>query len=292
MTPLSRLTIALASVPDVDAALRLINEELEDDKLMGVVLLAVDGRRGVIVDRAAGSALPPHGSGTGRVQVALDYLPAPARAVLLDGRRFAQVGEQGMQYARLLGITLPGDDVRLWIKGIVLDGTLTAVVAAYDGRRRGAGRLPEQMEPLVALFELAYARFYERDARFEAVATLHEVTARLRAEHTAAQVELEREITRLREARGDVIDRKRVEQLQAAAENARHRAATAEQRLAAVEQQVTSAVARLEQAHVQLHRQAETIRVQGETIRELEARLGLHHPDPAQQRRITPTTTP
>ncbi len=49
------------------------------------------------------------------------------------------------------------------------------------GLRCQAARAREP--PLATLFELAYARYYERDARFEAVAALHDVTTRMRAEH-------------------------------------------------------------------------------------------------------------
>ncbi|HXC25328.1 MAG TPA: hypothetical protein VNU46_05380 [Gemmatimonadaceae bacterium] len=267
------LAVGLLKAQDVDTALQLVSEALAVEKHTGVALLAFDARRNTIIDRRLDRAVtPPQGTkrntgGEESPQVALDHLPLPVRQTLLAGQHFADVGEQALQYARLLGILPPTDDIRLFLKGIVLDGVLTAVLAAYDGRRRGGTKLLERLEPLASMFELTYARLFERDARFEAVTALHDVTSRIRAEHANSVGELTREITRLRTARGDVIDRKRADDLEAAAENAQRRAIAAEKRLAAVEQQVTSAVARLEEAHLQIYRQAEELRVKSETGR-------------------------
>ena len=86
--------------------------------------------------------------GTGRSQVAIDHLPtAVRRHALLAGRGFTDVGEQPAQYARLLGITPPTDNIRLFLKGIVLDGALTAVLAVYEGGRKG-GSCCSVVEPL------------------------------------------------------------------------------------------------------------------------------------------------
>lgn len=286
------LLTSFLAAQDVDTALRLINDALAPEKQVGIVLLAFDARRNTIVDRAqapyqasrpltppmAARATPTHSE---RPQVALDHLPPQVRQTLLAGRQFADVGEQAPQYARLLGITPPADDTRLFLKGLVLDGVLTAVLAAYDARRRGGTKLLERLEPLAVMFELTYARLYERDARFEAVSALHDLTSRLRAEHAGTVAELEREIARLRSARGDVIDRKRVDELRAAAASGQSRAIAAEKRLSAVEQQVTSAVSRLEEAHLQIYRQAEELRVQSETIRRLEDERAALSNDPS-----------
>ena len=272
---------SLLTAPDLDTALRLMTDALAGEKQVGVTLLAFDARRNTIVDRSQAinrPLTPPVGARVNsavseRPQVALDHLPPAVRQTLLAGHQFADVGEQALQYARLLGITPPTDDIRLFLKGFIFDGVLTAVLAAYDGRRRSGAKLLERLEPLAAMFELTYARLFERDARFEAVAALHELTSRLRAEHASAASELEREITKLRTARGDVIDRKRADELRAAAGNGQRRAVAAEKRLAAVEQQVTSAVSRLEEAHLQIYRQTEELRAQRDTIRRLEETL-------------------
>lgn len=271
---LPALAADLALAPDASTALRAVHEELSgDDRRTGFVLLTVDPRRNALVnnqlaitDSGPEAALPPY------ALLALDHLPPTVQYAVLAGQRFADVGDQGSQYARLLGVEAGVGDFRLLLKGIVFEGALAAALALYDSGRRSGPKLLERANPLATLFELAYARFYERDARFEAVSALHDVTTRLRAEHASAVSGLEREVDRLRAAQragtSDVVHR-----LRDAVGAAERRAITAEQRLVAVEGQVVSAVDRLERTHVQLHQQDSTLRTQTELIRQLEARL-------------------
>ena len=273
MKSLPALAADLALAPDASAALRAVHDELSgDDRRTGFVLLTVDPRRNALVNRqlaAAGSgadeALPPY------ALLALDHLPPAVQYAVLAGQRFADVGDQGSQYARLLGVEAGVGDFRLLLKGIVLEGALAAALALYDSGRRSGVKLLERAQPLATLFELVYARFYERDARFEAVSALHEITTRLRAEHASAVSGLEREVERLRVAQragtSDVMHR-----LRDAVAAAEKRAIAAERRLVAVEGQVVNAVDRLERTHVQLHQQDSTLRSQAEMIRQLEAR--------------------
>jgi len=268
MPPKTLATLAtdLASTTDIDVALRIVNDELGADKHAGLSLLAFDGRRNTIFDRKA--VTPP--GGTERAHVGIDHLPVTVRYAVLAGQRFADVGDQAAQYARLLGIPVEGDDVRLYLKGLVIDGALSGVLALFERRKRG-GKMAERAEPLTALFEVVFARFFEREARFEAVAALHEITDRMRGEHAAALTQAEHEIARLRLGSGDGGDPRRAAELEVIVDRMRQRAETAERRLAAVEEQVTSAVGRLERAHVQIHQQSETLREQIERIRQLEA---------------------
>jgi hypothetical protein len=270
---LPALAADLALAPDASAALRLVHEELSGgDRSTGFVLLTVDPRRNALVneqlaaDTAPDGALPPY------ALLALDHLPPTVQYAVLAGQRFADVGDQGSQYARLLGVEAGVGDFRLMLKGVVFEGALAAALALYDSGRRSSSKLLERAAPLAILFELAYARFYERDARFEAVSALHDVTTRMRAEHASAVAGLEREVERLRAAQragtSDVIHK-----LRDAVGVAERRAIAAEQRLVAVEGQVVNAVDRLERTHVQLHHQDATLRAQADLIRQLEARL-------------------
>ena len=271
---LPALAADLALAPDASAALRAVHEELSgDDRRTGFVLLTVDPRRNALVNRqlveadnSSEAALPPY------ALLALDHLPPAVQYAVLAGQRFADVGDQGSQYARLLGVDAGVGDFRLLLKGIVFEGALAAALALYDSGRRSGAKLLEKANPLATLFELSYARFYERDARFEAVSALHDVTTRLRAEHASAVSGLEREVERLRAAQragtSDVIHR-----LRDAVGAAEKRAIAAERRLVAVEGQVVNAVDRLERTHVQLHQQDSTLRSQAEMIRQLEGRL-------------------
>ncbi|MGI8509162.1 MAG: hypothetical protein ACR2MQ_07545 [Gemmatimonadaceae bacterium] len=273
MPPKSLSTVAaeLVHAADADSALATVHQELAaPDKSTGFTLLTYDARREALVNRALLSEDTPGSAAASpdHAHVALDHLPPPVRYSLLTGQRFVDVGDQAAEYARLLGVELPGRELRLLLKGIVVEGALVAVTAAYDARRRSAAKLLERAEPLAGLFELAYVRLYERDARFEAVAALHDVTSRLRAEHASSVGALGRELERLRAAQLAGTTEV-VRQLRESLALAERQTAAAAQRLVAVEGQVVSAVERLERLHIQLAAQDATIRAQRETIREL-----------------------
>lgn len=272
-SPLAALAAQLATATDPHAALRVVHAELaQAERGAGFGLLRFDARRQTlspIAPQADGSA---PGARTPTATLALDHLPPTVQYAVLAGQRFAEVGDQSTQYAEILGLEPAASDLRLLLKGVVVDGALAAVLAAYDRRRRGGGKLLERAEPLAALFELAYARLSEREARFEAVAALHDITSRLRAEHASVTAALEREVERLRAAqRAGTSDI--VRSLRDAVAAAEQRAAAAEERLGAVEHQVVSAVERLDRAHQQLHDQAQLLRERDHTIRQLEQRL-------------------
>lgn len=269
-SPLAALAAQLATATDPHAALQIVHAELaQAERGAGFGLLRFDARRQTLspIGAPADGGAPRAATAT----LALDHLPPTVQYALLAGQRFAEVGDQSAQYAEILGLEPAGSDLRLLLKGIVVDGALAAVLATYDTRRRGGTKVLERAEPLAALFELAFARLSEREARFEAVAALHEITSRLRAEHASVTAALEREVERLRAAQragtSDVV-----RGLREAVAAAEHRAAAAEERLGAVEHQVVSAVERLDRAHQQLHEQAQLLREREQTIRQLEQR--------------------
>lgn len=267
---LSVIAAELVHAPDATAALAIVHDELAaGDRNTGFALFKFDARREALVSEANGLEVarsPDH------PHMALDHLPPAVRQIVLAGQRFADVGDQAAQYARLLGVELASLELRLLLKGIVVESSLIAVIAAYDVRRRSAAKLVERAEPLAGLLQLAYVRLYERDARFEAVSALHEITSRLRAEHASSLAALEREVDRLRAAqRAGTTDV--VRQMRDAVGVAESRAAAAEQRLVAVEAQVVSAVDRLERVHIQLAEQDATARANRERIRDLEQQL-------------------
>lgn len=287
-SPLAALAAQLATATDPHAALQIVNAELaQSERGAGFGLLRFDARRQTLspitphVDAPLGGS---HGTSQPASQpasqaarpaaatLALDHLPPTVQYAVLAGQRFAEVGDQSAQYAEVLGLEPAGLDLRLSLKGIVVDGALAAVLAVYDTRRRGNNKLMERAEPLAALFELAFGRLSEREARFEAVAALHDITSRLRAEHASVTAALEREVERLRAAQragtSDVV-----RGLRDAVAAAEQRAGAAEERLGAVEHQVVSAVERLDRAHQQLHEQAQQLREREQMIRLLEQRV-------------------
>lgn len=283
-SPLAALAAQLATAADPHAALQIVNAELaHSERGTGFGLLRFDARRQTLspiaphVDTPSGASHGATAPGSQAARpaaatLALDHLPPTVQYAVLAGQRFAEVGDQSAQYAEILGLEPAGLDPRLSLKGIVVDGALAAVLAVYDTRRRGNNKLMERAEPLAALFELAFARLSEREARFEAVAALHDITSRLRAEHASVTAALEREVERLRAAQragtSDVV-----RGLRDAIAAAEQRAGAAEERLGAVEHQVVSAVERLDRAHQQLHDQAQQLREREQTIRQLEQRV-------------------
>ena len=86
------------------------------------------------------------------------------------------------------------------VRGIPLDGHLEAVIALYEPRRIFGTRVVERFGPYVALFELAFARFSEREARQEAVRTLEDVTQRVHGEYVKRLSELDQELAQVRGA--------------------------------------------------------------------------------------------
>lgn len=271
---LPALAADLTLAPSASAALQAVHDELSGaDRHTGFVLLTVDPRRNALVNRR----LIPDDSGSdttipAHALLTLDHLPPVVQYAVLAGQRFVDVGDQSSQYARLLGVEAGVGAFRLLLKGIVFEGALAATLALYDTGHRSGPKLLDRANPLATLFELAYARFYEREARFEAVSALHDVTTRMRAEHASATAGFEREVARLRAAQragtSDVV-----RGLRDAVVAAEQRAIEAEQRLVAVEAQVVNAVDRLERTHIQLHDQDTALRAQAEMIRQMEARL-------------------
>jgi putative methionine-R-sulfoxide reductase with GAF domain len=130
---------------------------------------------------------------------------------------------------------------------------------------------------MVALFELAYQRFAEREAREEAVRTLEDVTQRVHGEYVARLADFEEQLVQARtNARGGAaIDAaatvKREREEARVAEETRRSA----RRLAALEQQLTAAVGQLEHAHIELHRRSEALRQRTRTLYLIERVLTL-----------------
>ncbi len=125
---------------------------------------------------------------------------------------------------------------------------------------------------MVALFELAYRRFMEREARDEAVHALEDVTRRVHAEYMSRLAQLEDELMVARRdgtPRASPVLAER--ELARAAEEMRR----AQQRTRALEQQVGAGTAQLEQAHVELHRRSELLRQRSRTLYLLERVLAL-----------------
>jgi putative methionine-R-sulfoxide reductase with GAF domain len=153
----------------------------------------------------------------------------------------------------------------LILRGIRAERQLTAILAVVEPRRVFGTKVTERLGPLVSLFELAQARFAEREAREEAVHALEEVTRRIHAEHEQRLAELERRLTRQTtelQAEGSEARIAREREDARRAEEARRAA----RHLAVLENQLTASIGQLEQAHIELHRRSEVLRQRTRTL--------------------------
>jgi hypothetical protein len=275
---LGSLAHALAAAPNLDAALVALGEGLADiDRSAFLALLRYDGRREMLVDR-----LTPSGGTVRRtpLETTFDHLPTPMRHVVLGGSQFVDLGDRSAEYARLFGMTPIADGGLLVLRGVKFDGYLAAIIVVYESRKIFGTRSSERFAPAVALFELGFARFLEREAREEAVRTLEDVTQRVHGEYVKKLAVLEEKLVSARRAAetpasGISVDAARIVALEREAARTTEDARRALRRADAVEQQVAAAVGRLEQAHVELHRRSESLRQKTRTLYLLDRLLTL-----------------
>jgi hypothetical protein len=257
---LASLAHALTVSPDLDAALVALGEGLaEVDRASHMALLRYDGRREMLADR-----LTPTGGGVERsaVETTFDHLPPPVRLTVAAGGQFVDLGDQSEEYARLFRLRPQAEGGWLTLRGIRFEGHLAAVIALYEPRKIFGTRASERFAPAVALFELAYVRFAEREAREEAVRTLEDVTQRVHGEYVRKLALLEEQLSK---ARGGT-DPAQVVAMEREVARSTEEARKAARKAQAVEQQVLAAVEQLEKAHVELHRRSESLRQKTRTI--------------------------
>lgn len=263
---LASLAHALSASPTLDAALVALAEALADiDRSARVTLFRYHPRKKMLRD-----ALVPNARGgvdTMPVKTAFDHLPPRLRAEIVHGGRFADFGDDSEQYARLLGLNDIGDGGMLALRGLTADGALAAVLALYEPRRIFGTRVVERFAPAAALFDLAFARSAEQEARHEAVRTLEQVTERVHGEYLEKLHALETELHRMEQHRQQMLTPSsqpvQPEQLLALEQEAARRrdeARRAVRRTKTAEQQLAAAVEQLERAHIELHRRSEIAR--------------------------------
>ena len=272
---LPQLAHSLNVAPTLDAALVALGETLlEVDRSAAVALFRFNERRGLLQER-----LTPQRNRVVResVDTRLDHLPPAALAAVGSSGEFVDLGERSVEFLRMLGWPAPAEDGMLSLRGLKSDGQLLAVLALSETRKFFGARTMERFAPAAALFDLAFARFAEREARDEAVRTLEDVTQRVHGEYVRKLGDLERE---LGEARGQAD---RLPQERAAAQVAVERAEAqaseevrrARHRAAQLDEQLTAAVSQLDAAHVELHRRGEALRERTRTLELLDRVLSL-----------------
>jgi len=274
---LASLAHSLSAASDLDAALVALGEALADvDRSAVVALFTFDARRQILRER-----LTPEGSSVtrARADTTLDHLPTRIRTQVSSGGQFADLGDQSDEYARLLGLAPSlNEEGLLALHGVQTDGHLSAVIALFEPRRFFGTRVVERFAPNVALFELAYARFAEQEARNEAVRTLEDVTQRVHGEYVKHLAALEQALAQARSTPSGMaatLSPERLLALEKESASSKEEARRATRRADAVEQQVAAAVGQLEQAHIELHRRGESLRQKTRTLYLIERVLAL-----------------
>jgi putative methionine-R-sulfoxide reductase with GAF domain len=260
---LASLAHALSIAPDLDAALVALGEALaEVDRSAHLALLRYDGRRDMLSER-----LTPTGGTVERspVETTIDHLPHAARLTVAAGGQFVDLAEQSDEYARLFRLRAQTAGGSLSLRGLRSEGVLAAVLALYEPKKVFGTRATERFAASVALFDLAFARFAEREAREEAVRTLEDVTQRVHGEYLRKLGELEVQLLHARgvAARGEGEP---VIALEKEVARATEEARRSTRRAVAVEHQVLAAVEQLEKAHIELHRRSEALRQKTRTL--------------------------
>ena len=264
---LASLAHALSAATDLDAAfVALADGLLETDREARVALLRLDAKRALLRERVlvAGGKIE-------RVplETSVDQFPKAVAQAIMEGGVFADLGDETPEFARMLAIPAVADGGYLAVRGVRVDRQLAAVVAVLEPKRMFGTRVSERFAPMVALFELAFLRFAEREARVEAVQTLEDVTQRVHGDYLARLAALEEQLREARSAAlgdgpgtaaADAVAQER--EVAKASEDARRTA----RRLAALDHQLTAAIGQLEQAHVELHRRSEALRQRTRTI--------------------------
>lgn len=266
---LASLAHALAAAPDLDQALIALGETLAElDRGASLALIEYDARRDMLRDR-----LTPVGAQVvrSRMETTFDHLPEPVRQRVLAGGPFIDVTDRSADYARLCGFPTLLDGGVLALRGMKMDGALGAVLALYEPRKIFGTRTTERLAPAIALFDLAYARLAERDAREEAVRTLEDVTQRVHGEYVRKLGTLEAELREVREVRNTPrevpsLDPAEMIAVQAEAARAVEEARRTARKAELADQQLTTAVSQLEQAHIELHRRSEALRQRTRTL--------------------------
>ncbi|HET8771950.1 MAG TPA: GAF domain-containing protein [Gemmatimonadaceae bacterium] len=261
---LTSLAHALGAATDLDAALVALAGGLaESDREASVALLGYDHRVGLLRELRMVT--------DGRVEripleTSLEQLPRNTLRLVQEGGTFADLAEEPAAYARLLRLPALDEGSSFALRGIRVDGQLAAIVTLAEPRRVFGTRAMERMSALVSLFELAVARFVDRESRQEAVKTLEEVTQRVHGEYVQRLTALEEQLANTPVATAEVEDPAAVLAREREEAKRAEEARRTTRRLAALEHQLTASIGQLEQAHIELHRRSEALRQRTRTL--------------------------
>ncbi|MEP6729247.1 MAG: GAF domain-containing protein [bacterium] len=260
---LATLAHALSVAPDLEASLLALAESLSEvDRFAQLALVRFDARRSMLVDR-----LVPNVDlvTRQRLETTFDHLPTRERIAVATGGSFVEFGDHSDEFAQLFALAKLPDVGWLSLRGIRFEGQLAAIVVLYETRKFFGTRSSERLAPAAALFDLAFARFAEQEARNEAVRTLEDVTQRVHSEYERKLGLLEEQLTVV-SGTHQAGDPERLVALEREVAKAMEDARRASKRATAVEATVGAAVEQLEMAHIELHRRSEAVRQKTRTI--------------------------
>lgn len=272
---LASLAHALGAVADLDGALIALGECLAElDRGAALALVHYDARRDMLRERLA-----PVGAQVVRssLETTFDHLPEATRQKVTAGGQFVDVLDKSADYGRLFGFGSGLDGGVLSLHGLRVEGMLSAVLALYEPRKIFGTRTTERLAPALALFDLAFGRLAERDAREEAVRTLEDVTQRVHGEYVRKLGQMEAELRDARNTPRDLgaLGAAEAVALQAEAARASEEVRRAGRRAELAEQQLATAVGQLEHTHIELHRRSEALRQRTRTLYLLDRLLTL-----------------
>jgi putative methionine-R-sulfoxide reductase with GAF domain len=261
---LASLAQSLSVATDIDSALMALADSLAElDRFAQLAWVRFDARRSLMTERVLVVARQP---ARVTVDTTLDHLPDRERTAISAGGQFVDFGDKSDEYARLLALKAPEEGGILAVRGLRFDGALCSLLVLYEPRKIFGTRTAERFAPAAALFDLAHARFLEREAREEAVSTLEDVTQRLHSEYEKKLVLLEEKLLKATGEHGDAGTAARVVELERELSKAVEDARRAKRQADAVEATVGSAVEQLEKAHIELHRHGEQLRQRTRTL--------------------------
>ncbi len=259
---LASLAHALTVSASPDAALLALGEALtEVDRFAHLALIRFDERQGMLRERqlVSGSALQAVA-----LETTLDHLPTRERTAIAAGGQFVDFGDNSDEFSRLFQLPSLGEPGWLGVRGLRYDGQLSALLVLYEARKLFGARTAERFLPAIALFELAYLRFLEHEAREDAVRTLEDVTQAVHGEYERRLADLEARL--LTATNTPVGNPARVVALERELAQATEDGRRAMKRATAVEATISAAVEQLEKAHVELHRRSESLRQKTRSI--------------------------
>lgn len=261
---LASLAQSFSVATDVESALSALADSLAElDRFAQLAWVRYDARRALMRERVLATT---RGVEHATLDTTLDHLPDQETAAITAGGRFVDFGEKSDDYARLFALQRPEEGGILAIRGLRFDGGLCSLLVLYEPKKIFGTRTAERFAPAAAMFELAHARFLEREAREEAARTLEEVTQRLHGEYEKRLASLEEKLLAATGEFASGADPARVVQLERELASALEEARRTKKRADAVEATVGQAVEHLEKAHVELHRRSEQLRQRTRTL--------------------------